>query len=102
MPSTWQKLAFGYWRLPQRLALGLWRALCKSTWAVPTNMRQQILFYDATLIGGATQFLFNTCTPDAMVGVIETLVQEHRLSRKEANTMEECILQRVDATGMWR
>jgi hypothetical protein len=41
-------------------------------------------------------------TPEHLVGVIEALVEQQLLLRRDAGQIEEAILRRVDHTGAWR
>jgi hypothetical protein len=46
-------------------------------------------------------FLATSVQPETVVGVIEALVSEGLLTRREGHAIEECILAHVGATGDW-
>jgi hypothetical protein len=91
-----------YWRIPRTLSRRLWSALDRAKWSVPVALRQVLLLYSVAVVGDRRALIDETCSPLAIIDVIEALVHERQLTRRQATALEEAILARVSAQGTWR
>jgi hypothetical protein len=80
-----------------------WRALALSHGSQAIALRGTLQYrcvrYRRTDLA---QLLRAYLSPRELVEVLETLVEERRLSRQFANRVQNAVLQRVGPTGAWR
>ena len=88
------------WGLTAGERTHLWRALCQSAWSTPQQWREALIAYHPTREDAAA-FLHGTCSPQQVIGVLEALVSEQRLSRHTATRIEERLLAHTTRQGDW-
>jgi len=105
MPKVWATLT-RYWNVDPRRAIQLWQAIGRSDAPGPCILRQRIHLFETmhTLptVSEVNHFVQTVCTPHVVVEVLEALVADGQLSRREANECEEHILHRITATQEWK
>ena len=97
-PRLWLVLCCEEWGTPRTLAERTWQALQASRWTQPTALRQWVLVQFVVDPGHFRQ----TYSPLAVVDVLETLVKERRLTRRQASALEDYLLTTVTPEGAWR
>lgn len=82
----------------------LWRALQQATWSTAVSFKHRLLLFDRLRHTSARidGFLDSELSPRALIFVIESLHREAVLTRAEATTLEEPLLQRCNQHGGWR
>src|SRR5712692_4248957 len=97
-PRVWGML-MDYWQVPASLAVDWWRALSRSHHPRALAIRQAVLLFDAAPVAEAYHLVYGICAPQAVMEVLEALVDEGQLSRLQATTIEEVVLRCVDREG---
>ena len=100
-PHVWGML-IEYWQVPASLGVTWWRALSRSHHPCVLTVRQAVLLFDAAPVVEAYHLVYGVCTPQAVMEVLEALVDEGQLSRLQATAIEEVVLRCVDREGQWR
>jgi hypothetical protein len=100
-PRVWGML-MDYWQVPDSLTVTWWRALGRSHHARALAIRQAVLLFDATPVAEAYHLVYGVCAPQAVIEVLEALVDEGQLPRSHATAIEEAVLRNVDREGEWR
>jgi hypothetical protein len=91
-----------YWQVPESLAVTWWRALGRSHHACALAVHQAVLLFDAAPVVEAYHLVYGACAPQAVIEVLEALVDEGQLPRGHATAIEEAVLRNVDREGDWR
>jgi hypothetical protein len=91
-----------YWQVPASLAVTWWRALACSHHARALAVRQAVLLFEAAPVAEAYHLVYGVCVPQAVIEVLEALVDEGQLPRSQATAIEEALLRNVDREGEWR
>src|SRR6266481_6366426 len=94
-PRVWSML-MDYWQVPASLAVVWWRALSRSHHPRALAVRQAVLLFDAAPVAEAYHLVYGVCAPQAVMEVLEALVDEGQLPRSQATTIEEAVLRYVD------
>jgi hypothetical protein len=96
------------WGISDREARRWWTALCHSTWSQAVSWRQALVHFDQQprqpgppVVEETIAFVNATAPPRVVMEVLEGLVQERRLTRREASAIQVQILTRVDREGQW-
>jgi hypothetical protein len=97
-PLLWLALCCEEWGTPRGLAQDTWRSVTASREEKPCAFRQWVLVQPYVDVG---HFL-KQHPPQAVVEVLEVLVTERRLARRQASALEEYLLATVTATGAWQ
>src|ERR1043166_144762 len=100
-PRVWGML-MDYWQVPASLAVTWWRALARSHHARALAVRQAVILFDAAPVAEAYHLVYGVCAPQAVIEVLEALVDEGQLPRGQATAIEEAVLRNVDREGEWR
>jgi hypothetical protein len=100
-PRVWGML-MDYWQVPESLAVTWWRALGRSHHARALAVHQAVLLFDAAPVAEAYHLVYGVCAPQAVIEVLEALVDEGQLPRSHATAIEEAVLGNVDREGDWR
>ena len=100
-PRVWSIL-MDYWQVPASLAVTWWQALGHSQHARALALRQAVLLFDAAPVTEAYHLVYGACVPQAVIEVLEVLVDEGQLARSRATTIEEALRRNVDREGEWR
>jgi hypothetical protein len=80
-----------------------WEALRQAQAAAVVAWRQKLWFFaETTAVLDPDALPAALGTPAELVGVVERLVEEHRLSRRDGTAVMEALLGQVTATGAWR
>jgi hypothetical protein len=106
-PPFWQFLCRRWLGLSPDLAHTWWHALTRSRWSETRTFYQAVLRYDAHPAPGQRPSedklaMSGWVSPGQLVQLVESLVHERCLLRRDATTIEEALLSRLDATGEWR
>jgi len=88
--------------VPPSLAVTWWQALGRSHHARALAIRQAVLLFDAAPVAEAYHLVYGACVPQAVIEVLEALVDEGQLPRSHATAIEEAVLRNVDREGEWR
>lgn len=100
-PRVWGML-MDYWQVPTSLAVPWWRALGRSHHPRALAVRQAVLLFDAAPVAEAYHLVHGVCVPQAVMEVLEGLVDGGQLPRSQATAIEEAVLRNVDREGEWR
>ena len=100
-PRVWGML-MDYWQVPASLAIPWWHALGQSHHARALTVRQAVLLFDDAPVVEAHHLVYGMCAPQAVIEVLEALVDEGQLPRNQATAIEEAVLYHVDREGEWR
>ena len=107
MPRFWVFLCRTWLGLSRDLAYAWWGALCRSRWSASRAFREAVLRYDAHPAPAQrpTQekiSMSGLVEPQALMQLVEDLVREGVLLKREAIHLEEAILRRLDSQGEWQ
>jgi hypothetical protein len=91
-----------YWQVPASLAVTWWWALGRSHHARALAIHQAVLLFDAAPVAEAYHLVYGVCAPQAVIEVLEALVDEEELPRGQATAIEEAVLRNIDREGEWR
>jgi len=61
-----------------------------------------VLLFDAAPVVEAYHLVYGVCAPQAVIEVLEALVDEGELPRGQATAIEEAVLHNIDREGEWR
>ena len=100
-PKVWDML-MEYWQVPASLAVAWWQALGQSHHPRALAVREAVLLFDAAPVAEAHHLVYGVCAPQAVMEILEALVDEGQLPRSQATTIEEAVLRYVDQEGQWR
>jgi hypothetical protein len=90
-----------YWQVPASLALIWWQALSQSHHPRALAVRQAVLLFDAAPVAETYHLIYGICAPQTVIEVLEALVDEGQLLRRQATAIEEAVLCHVDRDGEW-
>src|SRR5262245_1019058 len=100
-PRVWGML-MDYWQVPASLAVTWWRALGRSHHARALAVLHAVLLFGAGALAEAYELAYCVGGPQAESEALEGLVDEGELIRRQATTIEEAVLRKVDREGAWR
>ena len=106
-PSPIYRTICEFFRLTDIQASGWRQALSEATWSEARAWAQEVQAFDLSPPHGLDKlaqvvpFLQHISTPSRVVAVIEGLVQEGLLTRREGSVLEEKMLACVNAQGQW-
>jgi hypothetical protein len=102
-PQLWQVVAHDWLGLAPPVAWQFWRALVRARWSTSVAWREQFLSLSRqqaaltrNLVG---DFLGELCTLPTLIALVEALMQEHVLLRRDGTQIEERLFSAADATG---
>ena len=106
VPKFWIFLTRRWLQLPDHLSWSWWRALGKSPWSQCADLRTCVLNYDGHPFvqqrpEAERQHLQMLLEPGQLLQVIDSLVRQKLLLKRDGAQIEEAILKRLDATGEW-
>jgi hypothetical protein len=89
--------------LPRWQAKRLWQAVAQATWPTTRQYRQQLVVYAGTIGTEAyAKYLSHELVPPArLLWLLEQLVAEQLVTRREVRDAEEAVLKWTTATGTW-
>lgn len=92
------------WHLERWQTQALWKALMSARWSQACELKRLLVYYNQLGANEArSQHVLETlCTPQHVLGILEALVQEKRLTRSTASQIEDALLRQVDARGQWQ
>jgi hypothetical protein len=105
MPTFWRCLCRDGLRLDDHLAWSFWRALSHSSWTLCAEFRASLLRYDtlpAPRPEADRQRVRELMTPEHLVRVVEALIQQRLLLRRDGVVIEEALLALAAAHGQWK
>jgi hypothetical protein len=107
MPPFWTFLCRRWLGLSNDLAYSWWNALGKSQWHEARTFHQAVLRYDqhpapAHRPAEDKTTMSGLVAPGYLMQLVEDLVREKVLLRRDATKIEDGILARLDAAGEWR
>jgi hypothetical protein len=97
-PLLWLAVCCEEWACSRAVAEQSWQALTASRWSRAHAMR---LWFLAQPYVNVHQ-VYQTYTPQRLVGILEDLVVEQRLTRQQATALEEGIFAALTPDGEWR
>jgi hypothetical protein len=86
--------------VPEHILRAWWRGLCEARWSEAVAWREAAIAWHPNA-EGARQFWETQCSPQAVLHIVELLVQEGTLRRPAASVLAEHVLKGVDAEGRW-
>lgn len=105
-PQLWLWMTTHWCRLPQSMAWLWWRALCKAQWSAAAQWRETFLNFERPdrvlsrdLIEG---FLQEIARPKHLMDLLEALMEEGKLLRRDAHHLQELVLTQTDRDGQWK
>jgi hypothetical protein len=106
MPKFWTFICRTWLGLSSDLAWAWWHALSKSRWTEARAFHQAVLRYDQHPAPAQRPTEEKTCMsalvgPGYLVQLVEDLVRERVLLRRDAAKIEDSILVKLDAEGEW-
>src|SRR5205085_2683447 len=101
MPLVWGVLMHEWWGVPRALTWDCWQALASCPWTEVVTFRQKLLLWP-TITSGRAAAISHGVTPQGVLDILEMLVRDRRLSRREAAQIEDRLLACVDAHGAWK
>jgi hypothetical protein len=105
-PTVWGWLWREWVPMPASVSWVLWRALCKAQYPPADAWRARLNAFDAPdrLLSRdlVEDFLQEIATPHALMEVVEALMKEHVLLRRDGHRVQEQILRHVTASGQWK
>jgi hypothetical protein len=106
-PRLWACLTREWCPLPSSLAWTLWRAIVRARWSGAVEWRTVFLDFARRCTGVpsravVTVFFAQHCAPHDLMTLIEALVQEQVLLRRDGRRIEEILLGQCDAQGAWK
>jgi hypothetical protein len=107
LPRFWVFLCQRWLELDQSLTWSWWRALGKSPWSACEELRTTVLRYDRHPYPGQQPEaervqMSDLIAPGQLLMVIEDLIRQQLLLRRDGAVIEEKILRRLDRHGEWR
>jgi hypothetical protein len=107
MPPFWSFLCKRWLGLSNDLASSWWQALGRSRWTEARAFHHAVLRYDRHPAPAQRPYedkltMSQLVGPQYLVGLVEDLVHERVLLRREAVRIEDAILGRLDAQGEWQ
>jgi hypothetical protein len=96
VPLLWE-MTCTYLAIPQPLAVQWWRAVKYAHGPAAVDLKQKVLWASTD-----ARVRIRTSTPQELVAVVESLVEEKRLPWPSAQTIIEKVLARTDKEGQWR
>jgi len=106
-PPFWQFLTRRWLGLSPDLAHTWWNALSRSRWTEARTFHQAVLRYDqhpapAQRPREDKLTMSALVAPRDLMRLVEDLVRERCLLRREATKIEDALLRRLDAAGEWQ
>lgn len=106
-PRLWGWLTRTWCPLPASMAWTWWRAIARARWSASVEWRTVFLAFDRRCTGRPNEhvvalFFHQHCAPQDLVTLIEALVQEQVLLRRDGRRIEEIVLGLCDAQGQWK
>lgn len=105
-PKLWRCLAQHVLRLDERHSWTWWRALTAARWQDSAAWREQFLAFahreGHTSAEDVEAFFRAHATPHRLVALIEDLIAERILLRRDGSRLEEQVLRLVQADGQWK
>ena len=106
MPRFWVFLCKTWLGLSSDLAHAWWGALCRSRWTEARAFREAVVRYDQHPAPAQRPLedklhMSGWVAPEQLMALVEDLVREGCLLRREASTIQEAILAALDAAGAW-
>jgi hypothetical protein len=105
MPKAWQRFCTVWLALPDQLAWAWWHGLSKAAWSDCVAFREAVLGYDQLPYKRANSqsaAIDPFVTPGHLVQMVEALVRQQLLLRRDGVRIQEAILAKLDRTGQWR
>ena len=103
-PPLWHYLTTAWCPLPADLARAWWFALAHSTWSQAVSWRGQFLAFaqqDGLMTSDVVaDFLAEIATPAHLIALVEQLMHEQRLLRRDGRQIEERLLARTDTQAV--
>jgi hypothetical protein len=107
MPRFWVFLCRRWLGLSSDLTHTWWHAVRRSRWSAAAKIHEAVLRFDAHPAPGQRPtedkaYMSALVEPQALLQLVENLVAEGCLLRREAIQLEEAILVRLDSQGEWQ
>ena len=106
VPQVWTWMTTRWCPLPAPLAGLWWRALSKARWSAAAEWRETVLDFDRpdrVLSSDIVEaFLAEIASPQQLIEVLEKLMAEGKLLRRDGHQLQELVLRHVDQQGHWK
>lgn len=99
-PDGWTILNETLWHIPAHEAHLFWQALARARWTRARTFRQAVQLLGSVRID-IDHFVKQTCSPGAVIHLIEELRHEKQLRDIQARRLAAYILAQVDEHGNW-
>jgi hypothetical protein len=105
-PQLWDYVTRDYLSLPPGLAFSWWCAIIRTKWTASSRWRDEFLH-----LANQHAVLTKNCVPDflgglvtlpTLIALIEGLMSERVLSRRDGRNIEEHLFAMADAAGAWK
>jgi hypothetical protein len=105
-PKFWTFFCQRWLELDQSLSWSWWHALSKSPWSACEELRTTVLNYDGHAYPGQRPEaeraeMEGAVAPGQLLRVIEDLIRQRLLLRRDGAVIEEKILRKLDRHGEW-
>jgi hypothetical protein len=102
-PLAWTQLCWQWWDMPEPVSSRLYRAITTAHYQRPGDFRRYINFCRTDpLKVDADHFIDEVLAPQRLVEIVEDLVHEGKLSRRDGSRIEDYWLCCVDQHGHWK
>jgi hypothetical protein len=105
-PRLWTWLCTHWCPIPASLAWCWWRALSKAQYPPADLWRARFVAFDREDRGVSRDivesFLAEIASPPQLIDLVEHLMKERCLVRRDGHHLQEHILAHVDHTGQWK
>ena len=103
-PILWREFCQSWLGLSSHHTGRWWAALCRSRWTRAVVVRGTLRGHEVvdTQIEQVWHLYHDILSPRALLGLIEDLIQERIVARRDTCTIAEAILRQVDVHGQWK
>jgi hypothetical protein len=101
MPNAWAVLAHEWWGVSKEVTWDCWQGIASCPWTEVVTFRQQLLLWP-TITTGRAAAVSHGVRPQDVLHIVDLLVKDRRVSKREAAQIEEAVLAHVDARGAWK
>jgi len=103
-PILWREFCQSWLHLSSHHTGRWWAAVCRSRWSRAVTVRSTIRGHEIvdTQLEQVWHLYHDILAPHALLGLIEDLIRERMVARRDTCAIAEAILRRVDTQGQWK
>ena len=103
-PVLWQEFCQEWLGLSAHDTRRWWAALCRSRWTRAVVVRGTLRGHELvdTQLEQVWHLYHDILAPHALLGLIEDLIRERMVARRDTCAIAEAILRQVDVHGQWK